>query len=376
MSQFCLLCGKDKPEKSLFCDDCKNKIEKEYEVDVPEGREGVPCGQNETAAADKPERSGNEVPEKDDLKIEEEDTPIPLTTRRKKNSIAGWLLVSGVLLVVSFFYYGQVVRKGNLDRSQWNMAVRENTIGGYLKYMQMFPKGKYSGLAEESLMKLKSSEADIWVRLQTSENTAELRDFISQFPGSPYNALVKRRLDSLTWMATLNDNTAESYSRYMVLSQSGEFSGDYFGEAQERHEMLFQSFPVTPTDLDSIQLVTNGFFSALSSINTAEMSKYLAPSVFRFFNSGSATREKIVGDLLISAAKKQTPTIQFIPNVSAIAYEKTLIEHYKVNVPLQKTYRDKDGQQKTVSGYIVQMELDRNFQIVTISESKSGSDAF
>ena len=29
MSQFCPLCGKSKPEKALFCNQCKEKIEKE-----------------------------------------------------------------------------------------------------------------------------------------------------------------------------------------------------------------------------------------------------------------------------------------------------------------------------------------------------------
>lgn len=60
--------------------------------------------------------------------------------------------------------------------------------------------------------------------------------------------------------------------------------------------------------------------------------------------------------------------------MNAVAYEKTLIEHYKVNVPVQKTYVE-GGKQKTVSGYIVHIELDSNFQIITISESKPSADA-
>lgn len=374
MSQICPLCGKGKSEKALFCDDCKNKIEKEYEVDVPEEKEDLDIVEDKQAVAEQESVENTvDIQEKDEDLTSEilHETIIP---QRNKRNIFVWLLVLGILLVVGFFYYGQVVRKGNLDRSHWDAAVKENTVNGYLMYMQAFPKGKYYTLAEESLMKLKGNEAEIWGNLQKTENTAELRDFLTQYPKSPYNSLVKKRLDSLTWVATLNDNTAESYSKYMVMSQSGEFSGDYFGDAQERYDMLFQSYPVTQTDLDSVKLTVDGFFTALSSLNAEEMSKYLAPTVFRFFSSGGGQREKIVGDLIISGARTQVPTVKYLPNMNAIAYEKTMIEHYKVNVPVQKSYVDA-GQQKTVSGYIVHLELDRNFQIITITESKPTADA-
>lgn len=347
MSQFCPLCGKSKPEKALFCNQCKEKIEKEYEVDVPIEKErvdNVMIGQ--TSAGQEPVEESIDV---------------------RRNLFVG-LLVLGILLVAGFFYYGKTVRKGNLDRSLWDMAVKENTVSGYLTYMQAFPKGKCYNLAEESLMKLKENEAELWRKLQTSENGAELRDFLMQYPQSPYQPLVKKRLDSLTWVATLSDNTVESYSNYMVMSQSGEIPGDYFGDAQERYEMLFQSFPVTQSDLDSVRLTVDGFFTALSALNANEISKYLAPVVFRFFNSGGGQREKIVGDLIISGARTQAPTIKFLPDINAVVYEKTLIEHYKVNVPVQKSFTE-GGQQKTVSGYIIHLELDRDFQIITITES-------
>ena len=60
--------------------------------------------------------------------------------------------------------------------------------------------------------------------------------------------------------------------------------------------------------------------------------------------------------------------------MNALAYEKTLIEHYKVNVPFQKTFIE-GGKQKTVSGYIAHIELDRDFRIITISESKPNQES-
>lgn len=375
MSQFCPLCGSNKPEKALFCDNCKNKIEKEYEVDVPEEKKDINVVEGENPSMDielTENESGNDKEKASDSTSEV--TLETVKSTKSKRNLFVWLLVLGVLLVIGFFYYGWGVRKDNLDRSQWEAAQKENSVSGYLAYMQTFPKGKYYSTAEENLMKIKENEADIWGKLQLSENTAELRDFLTLHSQSAYNPLVKKRLDSLTWVAALNDNTAESYSNYMVVSQSGEFSGDYFGDAQERYDMLFQSYPVTKTDLDSIKTAVDGFFTALSNLNANDMSKYLAPTIFRFFNSGGGQREKIVGDLLIAGARTQAPTIKYLPNMNAVAYEKTLIEHYKVNVSVQKSIVE-GGKQKTVSGYIAHIELDRNFQVLTVSESKPNPEA-
>ena len=35
MSSLCPLCGKNKSEEALFCDECEKKIRNEYEVKMP-----------------------------------------------------------------------------------------------------------------------------------------------------------------------------------------------------------------------------------------------------------------------------------------------------------------------------------------------------
>lgn len=149
MSQFCPLCGKNKSGKALFCDDCKNKIEKEYEVDVPEENKSTdPTDYKQTDIKPESTENKSDVKEQDE-NLTSEITPVSIKPQRNKRNWFIWLLILGVLLVVGFFYYGQVVRKANLDRSQWDAAVKENTVSGYLTYMQAFPKGKYCNLAEE-----------------------------------------------------------------------------------------------------------------------------------------------------------------------------------------------------------------------------------
>lgn len=380
MSHLCPLCGKNKPDQALFCDDCSKKIRTEYEINVPEMKKG---GESKTSdpvpvsggklRPDVP--SGISRPENTSGKTSPENTLF--TKKQPKNKVGkvalGVILV-GIFLVMGFFFYGQRVRENNLERIKWDAAMKENTVDGYLTYITEFPKGIHYDQAQQNLLNLKSEEASAWERMRTSDNTAELRDFIRQHPESPYNSLIRTRLDSITWMGALKTNTAEAYSDYMMLSQSGDFNGDYFAEAQKRYEMLFQSYPVNAGELDSIQIALDGFYRALSAVDYNAMIPYLAPMINRFFGSGAAARERITGELLVAGAKAQESTIKFSLDLESVQYEKTLNDHYNVNVPLVKSY-EKDGKTEDVSGYIVHVELDPMFQIVSIYETKPSVNA-
>lgn len=356
MASNCPLCGKNKSNEALFCGDCTRKIKSDYEVDIPETIEkesAVPV----TAPAPP---------------VQKTDTVAPKSPKYLKMPL--WIFLAVVLAVGGFFFYMQSVRRGNLERAGWDAATRENTAESYIAYMEKFPRGTHYAMADSMMRSLKNAESEAWQAMQVSTNTAELRDFIRQNPQSSYNPLVKTRLDSLTWMGALAQNTAESYSEYMTLSQSGEFDGDYFSEAQQRYEMLFQSYPVNAAELDSIKMAVGGFYAALSSANYEGAAVYLAPTVNRFFNSGVASRERIVGELMMAAAKSQESVIRFSPDIQALQYEKTFNGGFNANVPLAKTYK-KGGRDHEVVGYIVHFGLNPDFRIVGVYETKPFGDA-
>lgn len=356
MSNICPLCGNNKDSSDLFCESCKKKIENEYEVDI-NNKHSI-------------QQKVNIEPIKQ--KIEEEPKPIATLAQPKRRTkvpqIAMWIAIITVGAITSFFVFKNTVIQGNREKSKWNEAIKENTISSYLDYMISFPKGKNYQLAEDAIMNLKRGESDRWMELQYSDNSAALKDFIANNPQTAYKPLVRKRLDSLSWCASLKDNTKESYQRYLTQSWDGEFEGFYMNEAKERLYLLSQRQSIVATELDSIKQTIDGFFVALSAINADNLERYLAPRVFQFYNIGGGYKEKIVGDLLISGSKKQSPTINFVPDISSITYEKTTIEHYKVNVPLHKVVTNQDGSLENKYGYIEKIELDTNFQIVTISE--------
>ncbi len=138
--------------------------------------------------------------------------------------------------------------------------------------------------------------------------------------------------------------------------------------------MLFQSYPVDVATLDSIRATVNGFYSSLSAVDHSGISRWLASTVHRFFDSGTATRERILGELLVAGAQTQGATLKFMPDLQSVQYDKTFNDNYKVNVPLLKTYL-KEGILEQVTGYIVHLELNPLFQIVSIYETKPYSGA-
>lgn len=355
MSQNCPLCGNIKNENSIFCDNCKSKIENEYEVSVYETHKEKNINISNLKASN----------------IKDTLVEVKPLNHKKTNSTIKLLsiITSSIIIIVSLFYlYKTIVINNNLEKAKWDEATKENTISGYLSYMVEFPKGKNYNLAEESLMRLKKSESDQWDILQKTDNSTELLTFINHFPNSAYIPLIRKRLDSLTWCATLKDNTNESYRKYIDLSSNGEFEGYYLLHATERHKLLTQSYPSERHELDSIQKTIDGFFVALSTIDATSLKQYLASNIYQFFNMGSGTREKIVGDLVISGSKTQSPTISFIPDLTGVTYEKTLIQHYKAHIPLYKSYTNSEGHVSSIYGFIINVELDSNFRIITINE--------
>lgn len=378
MSYKCPLCGNNRLGNSLFCAGCTKKVQSDYEVELPENIVSDSKLKKDSVIE---ENNSNEFADNSDLDIGEPVTEIRDHTNdvypAKKNSSGKLLLrtlIILLLLIGVYFVYNKTIREKNLERSAWETAVKENSVDGYLKYIKKHPSGIHFDDAQEGLMKLKQNEVLIWEELKKSENTSELRGFINQYSSSPYMSLVEARLDSLSWIASLKTNTAESYYEYIDISQRGELRGDYTAEAQKRYDWLYQSTPVEAYVLDSIKTTVSGFYSALSSLNHAGMYGFLAHHVHRFFDSGGASRERITGVLLMTAAQTENSRISFTPDIDGVQYSRLNNGSYEVNVPLLKSYSDGNRDVLT-PGYIVHITMNSAFEINSIYETKPFSGA-
>jgi len=392
MLSSCPLCGKNKSEEALFCDDCTKKIRNEYEVKIP-GRlnfaENVSAEESFSEVSDthlgRNERASQPVAEKGVASSEEEvpilDNEVDLNIDnadsfsrkhkhgKRKGVVFGCVLLACMLGAFSFVYKQHVTRQTQ-ERIIWDAAMGANTVNGYLAYMNEYPNGKHFAEAEAKMKALKDREAAAWENLKTSKNITEFQDFLQQYPESPYRSLVSNRLDSLMWIDAYTANTAQRYSEYMVAVESGELPGNYYHEAQKRFEMLFQSYPVSTEESDKIKAVIEGFYGALSDEDYNKLAEYLAPKVYRFFNKGTDSRDNILKGLQLAKAKNPDSAVRFIPNLDALQYEKTPDDRVRVNVPLVKQYGGEEGPTRTVSGYIGHIEMDGGGHVVSIYETK------
>ena len=390
MSLQCPLCGKSKTDESLFCPDCTQKLNNEYEVNIPNSEKSKTKTENEehtlketysTGMIDSEEKKELLKPTQKELKesavrTEKKYYEIAEDKPRKKTS---FILISifliAILLVSSIYLYNEHVKNQNLERSVWELVQRDNTVDSYLKYMDEYPQGSYVAEAQQKMYSLKGNESEAWENLKTSESAVEFTAFLETYPNSPYERLVKNRLDSITWQSSLKDNSPEAYTDYFNMSATGEITGQYIGEAQKRFNMLEQTTPIDESDLEKIKETVNGFFSGLSNVSHTELSKYLSPMVSRFNNSTNIPNEKMVGQLLLLASKADSKSIVFDPEITKLMSERLGNDTYNVNVPVQKSFMKNNGATELIKGYIIHLKLDPNYRIYSFYETKPFTSA-
>ncbi len=376
MSLICPLCGKNKPEDSLFCEECTKKISSDFEINIHE-KDNIKA---DTKSVDTKLPESEELDSKSDNSKEhctsthnskEYNTTVNNHPKRGKKSVATlfWIFIGVILLIGAFLIYNKTILDKTNENRAWETAVNVNSVNGYLDYIESFPDGIHFDDAQAGLMKLKEEEAITWEKLKVSENLDELVNFSRQYENSPYIPLLRNRIDSLSWISALKLNSVESYSEYLENSQGGLLNGDYVSEASKRHKMLYQSTPVNNAEIDSIRTTINGFYVSLSEIKHAGMYNYLAPEVHRFFDSGGTTREKITGELMVTAAQIGSSRFNFEPNLEGVQYEKEINGSYKINVPVVKSYSE-NGSIVHLPGYIAHVEMNNNFEIRSIYETK------
>ena len=153
MSRQCPLCGKNKPEEALFCEDCAMKIRADYEIDLPEFQkeENIPVEEEGGPGnVNFPIASEAKVPEMPNVADTEEATDtFDASTKKPQKKPLLWIALAAVLLAGAFFVYNETIRKGNLERSGWEKALKMNSVEGYVAYMASHPGGARFEEAQE-----------------------------------------------------------------------------------------------------------------------------------------------------------------------------------------------------------------------------------
>jgi uncharacterized membrane protein YvbJ len=184
MSSICPLCGKNKPDEALFCEQCSKKIRADYEVDVPQ------ISQNDGVS---------------ETKIETHPKPAPTSEvkpKSKNTRIKSLLSLSLaiLILVIGFFTFKHTAYNSNASETDWEIAVQGNTIAHYVAFIEAHPRSEKTDSARENILKIRQQENEKWNSLRKSDNIAELQDFLKTDPGSVIAPLIINRIDSLKWV--------------------------------------------------------------------------------------------------------------------------------------------------------------------------------
>lgn len=101
-----------------------------------------------------------------------------------------------------------------IELEYWRGAQQANTIEAYESYLHRYPKGQYAELAEASIKKLKGApssavqrgaasdataiELALWETVSDSDQPAEYREYLRQFPNGRFAAIAKSRILALS----------------------------------------------------------------------------------------------------------------------------------------------------------------------------------
>ena len=435
MSTKCPLCGDSKSDDSLFCANCTEKLNSEYEVDVPTAESSeehtdniAPNSKDKTEETNQPtseEEKRDKKPSQDKLQggdeasdqseveddshtaqptIEErrkivaapsfdkkawkrqredkrtdsDKTLYQLSKERKGNktlAIVSIIIVLVLALAASLYIYNKNVKSANLERSAWETAQRTHTVDSYLTYMDAYPKGAFFDEAYSSINQLRSREEQAFENLKTSENTIEFTDFLERYPKSPFLRLVKSRLDSLVWQSSLKENTAEAYTHYIDQANSQVILGNYIGQAEKRYKMLNQATPIDGGDLELIRRTVDGFFIGASTLSQEQLSQHTEAVVARFNNSTNLPHTEVLSHLLIQASEANSNAVKLEADVAKLTYQRLGNDTYEVNVPVEKTFETYEGEINQIKGYIVHLKLSPTFKVYSYHETKPYPEA-
>ena len=406
MSTKCPLCGNSKTGEGLFCPDCTEKLNDEYEVGVPiseksDSTSDVESDETLDENAEPPtEESEIEVPpseieerakvvaapsfnkrdwkrQREDKRSDSEKSYYELSKEEKSTKAVTITIVIAVLigaLIGGLYIYNNNVKSDNVERSKWEIAQRDNTLDGYLAYMNEYPQGHFSDEAYNNILEIKSREKEEFENLKTSDNSSEFLSFLEQHPDSPYQRMVRSRLDSLVWQLSLKENSAEAYSNYINRTNTEEIEGYYIGEAEKRLKMLKQSTPIDGGDLEHIKSAVDGFFVGVSTRSKATLGEHLTSVVTRYNNRTNLQPDEVITQLFQQVSEEGTP-LRMEAEMEQLKYNKLSNGTYEVNVPIQKIIEASGDSINQIKGYIIHLKLSPDFKVYSYYETKPYAEA-
>lgn len=162
----------------------------------------------------------------------------------------------------------RIKSRDEIEQETWDSVRDSGNISSIQEYLKQYPKGRFIGQARVLIANLKSAPAKpaetvstpattlgradaetmLWGEAQKGNSKEDYQAYLDQYPKGKYVALAKSRIKKLqeeaqaaaeqqeqqAWQAAQDENSADSYTRYL----KGYPSGKYAGLARARQEKL------------------------------------------------------------------------------------------------------------------------------------------
>jgi len=245
--------------------------------------------------------------------------------RKRKLSKGILFVIAGAILIVIIGSISSIKilenqRSAENEERFWTLTVEENTPLAYAKYLVTFQEGKYMDEANKRLRQLREEEALAWENLKNSTDINDFYSYLSSNPNTPHINRIKFMMDSLSWIATIKDNTADSYKAYIENADLNNITGNYIHLAKERYDYLSQIVLLEGNELDSIKNYVSDIFTTFSSNDTSAIMKIMAPRIV-FFDQDT-TKSEIIANLEKLYKENKIDSIGYHPQKESLIARK------------------------------------------------------
>lgn len=286
--KYCPLCGKRIAEDEQFCEDCHDHMENQYATDFLDQTPIVSydiTAQNEQDEENEEEESEFE---------KDEERPLIEPKKRKRLSKGVLLALIGCVLLIAVGIIGtvKVMQQKQAEETElkfWNSCVEDNTPLAYSKYLETYQYGKFTDEANQRIRAIRKAEAEAWDKLKKSSDINAFYTYIGENPKTPYMSQIRDIMDSLSWLSTTKDNTADAYKAYLENVKLENISGQHVEEAKEQYAYLSSITVMDGAALANLKLTIDDFYKKLSQNNQKDLLKEFASSVFYYTKEISAT---------------------------------------------------------------------------------------
>lgn len=353
--QQCPLCGKETVDQETFCRDCQEIADNSYAENL------LAHNLDEETKNDNLADSENTIPQ-----IEIETETISERKTRRTPIIVSILLLLFTMSIGTYFYLKDKNAK-ELETNFWEECIKTNTPDKYSGYLLLYPDGRFAKEAQEKIRTLRDEEKTEWEKLRTSSDIDALFAFLTDHPNTPYKEDIRRTTDSLSWIRTTKDNSADAYLAYLENVKLGRFRGDYQAEAQQKYDYLSQLITLEGDSLISIRKDIERLFRSISETSLKDFQKETTTKLNYFFSSSNKTPQEIIDSLKSDYKKNKIKSVVYIPLVDSMEVILDNKGVYFITVPVRadKTFADRK-KKKESKEYTLGIKKNEKNKIETI----------